>query len=176
MPNKKVDIKNKNIVLIGLMGSGKSSIGLAMAKLLKRPVFSMDQMIEQQEGKTISEIFEKKGEPYFRTLEHDLVKILSAKKNSVIDCGGGVFVNADNRKLLKQTGLVIYLSASIETLYERVKTRTHRPLLKVEDPKKKLETLLKEREKFYQEADLTFKTDGKTPQEVADEIVKVFRS
>jgi shikimate kinase len=176
MPSKKVDVKNKNIVLIGLMGSGKSSSGLALAKMLKRPIYSMDQMIEEQEGKTIGEIFEAKGESYFRQLERDLVKVLSTKKESVIDCGGGVFINEDNRKDLKKTGLIIYLSASVETLYNRVKTRTHRPLLKVEDPKKKLEKLLREREKFYQEADLTFLTDGKTPQDVAKDIMKVLRS
>lgn len=170
---KKIEIKNKNIVLIGLMGSGKSSTGLALAKLLKRKLFSTDQMIEQDQGKSITQIFEDQGEVHFRQLEQILVKDLSAKKEAVIDCGGGVFINEENRKDLKQNGLVIYLSARVETLYDRVKIRTHRPLLKVENPLNKLKDLLKEREQYYQEADLTFKTDGKTPQQVAEEILKV---
>ncbi len=93
----------------------------------------------------------------------------------VIDCGGGVFIHEKNRNALKQNGLVIYLSAEVETLYDRVKTRTHRPLLNVKDPLKKLKDLLKVREKFYQEADLTFQTDGKTPLDVAEEILKVLK-
>lgn len=173
MVNKNLDIKDKNIVLVGLMGSGKSSTGLALAKMLKRKIFSTDQMIELEQGKTIAQIFEDKGELHFRQLERDLVKNLSEKKKAIIDCGGGVFVNEENRKSLKQSGVVIYLSGTVETLYARVKTRTNRPLLQVEDPKKKLQDLLKEREKFYKEADLTFKTDGKTPREVAEEIRKV---
>lgn len=175
MPSK-VDIKNKNIVLIGLMGSGKSSSGQALAKMLKREIFSTDEIIEHHEAKPISQIFEEHGEAYFRQLEKELVKDLVKKKDAVIDCGGGVFVNEENRKNLKQNGIVIYLSGSVDTLYNRVKARTHRPLLQVEDPKKKLTDLLNEREKFYKEAHLTFKTDGKTPQEVAEDIFKVLKS
>jgi len=173
MLRKRIEIKNKNIVLIGLMGSGKSSTGLALAKLLKRKVFSTDQMIEQEQGKSIAQIFEGQGEAHFRQLEQHLVKDLSKKKGIVIDCGGGVFIQEENRKVLKQSGVVIYLSAGVETLYDRIKTRTHRPLLNVDDPLKKLKDLLKERDKFYQEADLTFQTDGKTPLDVAEEILKV---
>lgn len=175
MLRKRIDIKNKNIVLIGLMGSGKSSTGLALAKLLKRKVFSTDQMIEQEQGKSIAQIFEVEGEAHFRRLEQNVVKDLSRKKRVVIDCGGGVFIHEKNRNALKQNGLVIYLSAEVETLYDRVKTRTHRPLLNVKDPLKKLKDLLKVREKFYQEADLTFQTDGKTPLDVAEEILKVLK-
>lgn len=174
MLRRKIE-KNKNIVLIGLMGSGKSTTGLALAKLLKRKVFSTDQMIEQEHGKSIAQIFEGEGEAHFRQLEQNMVKDLSQKKGIVIDCGGGVFIHEENRKYLKQNGLVIYLSAGVETLYDRVKTRTHRPLLKVQDSFKKLKDLLTEREKFYQEADLTFQTDGKTPLEVAEEILKVLK-
>ena len=167
--------KDKNIVLIGLMGSGKSSTGLVLAKMLKRQVFSTDQMIERRQGKTITQIFEEKGESFFRELEREIVKELSAKKEIIIDCGGGIFINEENRNDLKQNGMVIYLSGSVETLYNRIKSRTHRPLLQVENPKKKLEELLNEREKFYKEADLTIKTDGKTPQEVASNIVEVVK-
>ncbi len=173
---KKMEIKNKNIVLIGLMGSGKSSTGLVLAKLLKRKIYSTDELIEKKEGQTIVQIFECQGEAYFRQLEQMMVKKICAKKGVVIDCGGGVFINKENRDTLKENGLVIYLSADVQSLYDRVKIRTHRPLLKVEDPLKKLKDLLKERQKFYQEADLKIKTDGKTPQEVAEEILKVLNS
>ncbi len=163
----------KNIVLVGFMGAGKSVTAKELAKRLKRKVISTDEVIERREGRRITDIFKTYGEKYFRQKEHDAVVELTENQGLIIDCGGGAFLNDENRALLKKTGITIYLSASPQVLHERTHHRTHRPLLNVENPLVKIEELLQARKSFYEQADHTIVTDTKTNAEVCDEIVKL---
>jgi shikimate kinase len=170
-----MDFKGKNIVLVGLMGSGKSSTGALLAKHFKRKMVSTDKMIEDQAGLTIPQIFKEKGESYFRQLEREVVSKVAAEKNIVIDCGGGSIVNPDNFKDLKKNGLIIYLTASINCLYERLKDKTNRPLLEGKNLKARLKELLDNRKNSYEQADLKIDTDWKTPAQVCQDIIEVLQ-
>ena len=117
------------IYLVGAMGSGKSTMGRLLAKKLGLPYFDLDKLIEDQEKMSISDIFQKHNEKYFRDLESITLKQYSEESNFVISTGGGCVLRDQNLNILRK-GLVIYLKISIETQYERVKNRTHRPLLK----------------------------------------------
>ena len=116
------------IYLVGPMGSGKSTIGRLLAKKLGLPYFDLDKLIENQEKMSISDIFQKHSEKYFRELESITLKQYSEESNFVISTGGGCVLRDQNLCILRK-GLVIYLKISIETQFERVKNRTHRPLL-----------------------------------------------
>ncbi|MCR4337526.1 MAG: shikimate kinase [Candidatus Omnitrophica bacterium] len=165
----------KNIILIGFMGSGKTSTGKYVAQKLNRPILSSDEMIVQKEGQPIAQVFEKSGETYFRQIEKNVVKELATKSNVVIDCGGGVILDPENIVTLKKNGIIIYLITSPEFIYQRVKNRRHRPLLNVPDPQSKIRELLEQRQSLYESsADLTINTDGKTPQQVGEELLKIF--
>ena len=164
-----------NIALIGMMGCGKSSVAQILAKRLKRDVFSTDKMLEAKEGATIADIFMDKGEVYFRNLEKSVVKDVCGKQNAVIDCGGGVIIDPENRRLLKQSAVLFYLSASPEFLYSKIEGNRDRPLLQVSDPVGKLRDLLSRRKSFYKEADHEVVSEGRTVHEITDEIVKIIK-
>jgi shikimate kinase len=166
----------KNIVLIGFMGTGKSSVGKQLAKKMNRLWVDVDNKIEEETKLKISEIFEKKGEPYFRDLERAAIEQVARGKNLVITTGGGAVLDDTNRANLKKNGIVIALWAMPETIYKRVKESRHRPLLKGEDMKASIEKLLETRRSRYEEADKKFDTDGKTAQQVADEILAWFET
>lgn len=144
---------NKNIVLIGFMGSGKSMIADALSGRLKRESVSIDRLIEHREGQSIAGIFEKKGEAYFRALEHTVIKEISNRRDIIIDCGGGVVLTQENLKLLKTHGIVFHLQASPEVIFERIRSERHRPLLQVPDPLGTLKLLYQQRLPLYNQAD-----------------------
>lgn len=156
----------KNVVLVGFMGTGKSTVGKLLAKRLKRRWVDVDQRIEEAEKRKISEIFEKDGEAHFRRLEKEMVEKVSAESDAVIMTGGGAVLDAANRAALRKNGLIIALTAKPETIFERVKKSRHRPLLKG-DPMAEIRRLLAEREPLYRQSDAIFETDGKTAAEVA---------
>ncbi len=162
---------DKNIVLIGFMGAGKTVAARVLARRLKAKAVSTDELIEKKEGRPIPEIFAKSGEPYFRGLEKDIIREVSRKKNLIIDCGGGVFVDPENAALLKKHGIVIYLSATPEVLHERTAGRKHRPLLNVDDPMARIKELLAQREPSYKQAHYTLDTSHKKNSQVCDEII-----
>lgn len=166
-------MKNKNVVLIGFMGAGKSLISNKLANMLNLDVISTDAIIKKQEGREIARIFEESGEAYFRELERKTVVNIKDRKNTIIDCGGGVVINPDNVADLKKNGLLIYLKASAETIYKRIKGHKHRPLLNVTSPKQSIEDLLTKREPFYSQADYVIETDEKTLNEICDEILRI---
>lgn len=140
----------KNIVFIGMMGSGKSTIAKEISKKLNVDYYDTDQMIENREGKTITEIFELYGENYFRKLEDDLVKEVSRCENSIISTGGGIVLNPENISLLKENGLIIYLENSVDDLVSRLKEESsNRPLIIKNDLHTKIDELLKQRENLY---------------------------
>lgn len=166
----------KNIALTGMMGSGKSAIGKELQSFLpKFEYFEMDELIVKKMGISINEIFEKYGEPYFRTLETDLIKSFALKNNSIISMGGGAFLSEENRKLFKQNSITVYLKTSDNVLYERLKGDKTRPLLKADDLKSKISDLLKQREEKYKMADYTITTDNKGIQEITQEILEIYK-
>lgn len=162
----------KNIILIGFMGSGKTSCGKALAEKTSMNFCDTDEMIEEQQKMSVSEIFERHGEPYFRKLETELVKSLTDKEIGVLSVGGGLAVTPGNGELLKRAGLVIYLRAGIECLVDRLKSDNTRPLLAGGDLEEKIASLMEMRQEAYiSAADLIIDTDNLTVEEVADKIL-----
>ena len=163
----------KNIYLIGMMGSGKTTSGRALAKLLKSPFVDLDERIVEHVGHSINDIFKTHGEPYFRKIENELLAGVSVETNQVVATGGGIVINSSNRERMKSTGLVIYLKTSLNVLWERVKEKKDRPLLGGTDPEKALAGLFYVRVPLYEaSSEKVFITDGKSPEAVAVEIYK----
>ena len=140
-------MKNK-IYLVGPMGSGKTTIGRLLAKQMNLPFFDIDKLIVNQEKMSITDIFSNHSEQYFREIESNMLEKHSQEVNFVISTGGGCILRQENIKILKK-GLVVYLKISINALYERVKNRTHRPLLNEGVSEKALERLNEERGPIY---------------------------
>ena len=172
-PRMSMAVKSRNIVLIGFMGAGKSLVAKKLAIVLKREIVETDKSIEERERRTISEIFRDTGEPYFRKVEKEVISEVSRKKNLIIDCGGGAVLDKDNRENLRKRGFLIYLAATPEVIYGRIKHQTHRPLLSGDMSVEKISALLQIRKPLYEQSDLTVDTSYKTPEKVAEEILKV---
>lgn len=164
-----------NIILIGFMGSGKSTMGVMLSYKLRRPFLDTDKWIEKQEGRCITDIFAVEGEEYFRQRETELLKKLQKERSEkIISVGGGTPLREENRKLLHQLGTVLYLKVSAETVYERLQGDNTRPLLQGDDPMKKIRDLLEMRSGIYEEAaDVVVIGDGKKPAKVMKEILEV---
>ena len=161
-----------NVILCGMMGSGKTTVSCALAKLLGWERVDTDEVIESRYGK-IAGIFEKQGEEYFRELETQVAAELSQKDRLVISTGGGLVLKKKNVELLKGKGTIVYLQASIPTLVKRLSKDKDRPLLKGEEGlEKRLSSLLTARVPIYGSvADYTVDTEDKTPEEIAKEII-----
>jgi shikimate kinase len=163
-----------NIILIGFMGSGKSTVGKELASKLQRSFVDSDAWIEVQAGASISRIFESEGESVFRKWEQQFVHQLN-NINGIVACGGGLPCFNDLMAELKQKGTVVYLKATVETLVGRLKSeREDRPLLNmVSDVEfaQEITTRLENREPVYLQADLTIETDGKATCKIVDELV-----
>jgi shikimate kinase len=155
------------IYLVGFMGTGKTQVGKRLAKQLERKFIDIDELIRISENKSIAEIFKKMGEPYFRNLEKKMLLEVSKQQECVVSCGGGIVTDPENIKLMKQTGVVICLSATPDVILKRTKDSSHRPLLNVEDPKEKIRSLLAARQKYYDQADKTIDTSEISVEEVA---------
>ena len=168
----------KHVILIAFMGSGKSTVGYRLSYRLKKCLIDTDKLIEQKEKMTISNMFAEKGEAYFRGKETEYLNSLFHELGSrVLSLGGGTPIREENRAIIKQLGKVFYLKASPDTIYERVKHDTKRPLLQCENPRERIEELLKERDPIYESvADIVICVDGKNMQEVVQEIVEVVRN
>lgn len=169
--NVKKNAKN-NIVLIGYMGSGKSSVGRYISKTYGYDFLDTDAYIEDRAGMPIKEIFAVKGEEYFRKLETEMLNELKENlSNTVVSTGGGMPLRKENSEILKQIGNVFFLSAEADTIYKRVKDNNERPLLNCDNPYKKICDMLEIRNPIYQEAtDNTVVTDNRTKEEIAEEI------
>ena len=167
--------RKPNIVLVGFMGTGKTSVGRRLASQLRMRYVDTDSVIEKDSQRQISDIFEQDGESVFRQLESDAVNKVSELDNHVISTGGGVVLRAENLEFLKRNGVVFCLMATSEEIWERVKHETHRPLLKAPNPVKKIHEMLKDREAYYALADCMIRTDGVPIERVTDKIIEVFR-
>jgi shikimate kinase len=166
-------MSNRNIYLIGFMGTGKTTVGKLLAKNLRRPFVEMDEEIEKREGKKIVEIFSLYGESYFRKLEKEVLIQIAKENNLVVSCGGGLVCDEENLQILKSTGIVFLLEASPEVIYARTKHYAHRPLLNVENPRQRIEQLLKVRLPFYRQAHYSLDTSTFSPEQVVAKITQI---
>lgn len=166
--------KQKNIVLTGFMGSGKTSVGLRLSYRLRRSVEDTDKLIERREGRTISEIFAREGEEYFRHLETELLGRLAEKRSrTIFSVGGGTPIRPENREILKRLGLVVLLRIRPETVYQRLKDDTTRPLLQCENPQERIRELMESRREAYEAcADLILDVDELEMEEILATIEK----
>ena len=163
-----------NVFLIGFMGAGKSTIARCLQKELDMELVEMDERIVQEQGMSINEIFEKSGEAGFRDIESRLVVDLGNQEKSIVSCGGGVVVRPENVENMKKSGKIIFLTATPETILERVKDGTDRPLLNGHMNVEYIEELMNKRLALYQgAADYMVATDGKTKGEICTEIIKL---
>ena len=164
-----------NLILCGMRGAGKTTIGIKIAELTGRRWYDTDGMIVDRHGK-ISDIFEYYGEAHFRKLETEIVKELALKDELVVSTGGGLVLKSENNAILKQNGVIVFLRASLETLAKRLNVDGTRPLLQTstESIRDRLERLMRERMPVYEHvADYIVDVDGKTPEAIAKEIVRL---
>lgn len=141
----------RNIILVGFMGTGKSSLARILSRKTGCLLLDTDTEIEKKTGQLSTLIFATKGEDYFRDLETDLIKSLHEKSGYIISTGGGMVIREENRRHLREVGLVVWLHASEEVIYERVSRNDRRPLLQTDDPRSTLHELLQRREPWYRE-------------------------
>jgi shikimate kinase len=163
----------KTIVLTGMMGSGKSTIGKLLSEQLNLDFFDLDNLIEQKEQLTISEIFQTKGEKYFREIEKITLRENFSANNQVISLGGGTFENSNTQEILLKNSFVIYLKTTPQTIFDRIKNNKSRPLLCDNMTIKKISEIIELREKNYKKAHFTISTDEKSKNEITNEILGV---
>ena len=166
-----------NIFLIGFMGVGKSTVSRSLAKLSGYEELDTDAWIVRRQGKSISEIFETQGEPYFRELETKLLEEMQEQKHKIISCGGGMALREENVRLMKQNGVVILLTAEPQTILSRVEHDTARPILNGNMNVDYIQGLMEERSLCYEKAaDVVIATDGRKPEEIAKKIKQVLKN
>ncbi|GHB90958.1 shikimate kinase [Cerasicoccus arenae] len=163
-----------NLYLVGFMGTGKSTVGRALARRLGMQHLDSDRAIEEAQGRPIPDIFAAEGEAYFRKLEYDFVHSGHPESNCVVSCGGGLVTAPGMIEELKRRGLVACLFASPETILSRTKGNANRPLLNVADPAQRIADLLAEREPIYLQAGACFYTDHQPMVEIARHIERYY--
>lgn len=163
---------DRPVVLVGLMGVGKSTVGRKLAALLKTDFVDADDAIEQAATMTVTEIFERFGESYFRDGERRVIARLIEENKGVIATGGGAFVNADTRALVIAKAIAVWIDCPVQTLVERTARRDSRPLLKSGDPSEILERLRAERAPFYAEAPIHVTSERGPHIETAFQIIR----
>ena len=171
---KRQEKRNPNIVLVGFMGTGKTSIGRRLSAQLRMRYVDTDDIIERDSGRRISDIFAEDGEPTFRELESEAVRKVSKLYNYVISTGGGVVLKEANMVELKRNGIVFCLTATAEEIYQRVRHQSHRPLLQTPDPLTKIRSMQEERHSYYVAADYMVETTGRSFGEIMAYIKRVF--
>jgi shikimate kinase len=172
------------IYLTGFMGSGKSTIGPILANTLGWEFYDLDHVIEKKEGKKISRIFDENGEEYFRNLEKELLKALAVKDNIVIALGGGTITNQENIDFLKKIGKIIYIKVSAESVYNRLRFKRDRPILirnGITNLSRaefigKIEQLISDRNKYYEQADIIVTTDNSQIGRTIEKLLKAVKT
>lgn len=165
----------RNIVLLGFMGTGKSRVAGLLAGQLGWRQVDTDDEIERRAGLPIPEIFARHGEPWFRKLEHEVVRDLAAGQRLVIATGGGVVLNPENLRVLGASGVLVCLLADPEVIWERVRQETHRPLLAGGNPQQRIRDLLAKRRPLYTAIPLQVDTSHLTPESVAGRVLELWR-
>lgn len=164
-------MKYKKIAFLGMMGSGKTSVANSFSKLSKVELFDLDDIFVNKYSIEIKDYFAKYGEDDFRKKETELLEDISKKDSFILSTGGGIILSDQNRDILFKNDIyTIYLKASIDTIYERLKGDRSRPLLLVRDPKEEIKKILLSREEFYSMANLIINTDNKTIEEISKEL------
>lgn len=167
----------QSVILIGPMGAGKSAIGRQLARRLELPFHDTDDAIRERTGVDIPFIFDLEGEAGFRRREEAVLKTLLEGGQAVISTGGGIILSADNRTLMREKGVVVFLETSVDWQWSRTRRGRQRPLLDTEDPRAKLETLYRIRKPLYEEtAHVTVETDGRRVPAVAASIVNTLKT
>lgn len=174
----KNDKNTDTIVLVGMMGAGKTTYGRKLARAIDYEFYDIDQEIENDIGHSVSWIFDNIGEKEFRKMEEAKIKeIISLDKKKIVALGGGAFLNPNSRSLIKSQALSIWLKADAETILKRISARKNRPLLDGEEDKfSKIKKILSERENIYSEADITVITDRSSQKKIIDKIVEKISS
>ncbi|MBI2059406.1 MAG: shikimate kinase [Nitrospirae bacterium] len=161
-----------NVIFTGFMGAGKTTVGGIVAARLGRAFHDVDVLIEKDSGMSINDIFDRRGEAFFRDEETRMLTRLESAEQAVMATGGGIVLREENWAIMRRMGKVVSLLASADVLYERVKDLAHRPLLKVVHPKDELVRLLGLRAPLYRKADLLIDTDRRTPEDVAATVLR----
>jgi shikimate kinase len=167
---------NQNIALIGFMAVGKSAVGRKLARRLKRRFVDLDRAIEKCEGAKVRDIFENKGEPYFRELEKQALAQVLRQDSQVIATGGGVVLHEDNLRLLQERSLIVCLMADVNAILRRAGSGNQRPLLMTNDKVQRIEELLKERKRYYASAHIEIDTSDLSVDEVVGKILALAAS
>ncbi|MEM6410207.1 MAG: shikimate kinase [Pseudomonadota bacterium] len=173
--SKNAPYHNRTIALVGLMGAGKSTVGRRLADAMGREFCDSDNEIEKAAGLSISDIFALHGEAEFRRGEKRVLARLLQGKPHILATGGGAYLDAETRTLLREKAITVWLNADLETLWERVSRRTHRPLLRMPNPRRKLAELLEERTPIYSEADLVVESDDGPHSKTVDRILAALK-
>lgn len=162
----------KNILLIGFMGTGKSTVSRGLRKSTGMPEIDMDKYIVDKENMSIADMFEKHGEEYFRKIETECLKEILENDGVIVSCGGGVVVKEENVTYMKDKGKIVLLTATPETVYERVKNSTDRPILNGNMNVEYIAELMEKRkERYLAVADIIIKTDGRKIEDIVEEII-----
>jgi shikimate kinase len=164
-----------NVVLTGFMGTGKTAVGRELSKMLGMDIVDIDEEIERSRKMTINDIFGNFGEARFRDIETEMIRKFSGKDNLIISTGGGAVLRKENMDALRANGKVFCLKASPRTILDRTSKNDDRPLLRGDDPMAKIAELLSARRPFYEKAGTVIETEGKTPLQVAAEIVGILK-
>ena len=171
MTNSTLKLK-KTVVMVGMMGCGKTAVGRAVAEKLQVPFLDSDHEIEEAAAMSIAEIFERDGESFFRDRETEVVRRLLDGDKCILSTGGGAFMSPHNREMISRLGVSVWLNADIELLWSRVKRKDTRPLLRTADPKKTLTELFEQRVPSYALADLSVAARPEyTIEEMADAVI-----
>ncbi len=167
----------RTVVLVGLMGAGKSAIGRRLASKLNLPFVDADTEIEAAAGCTIDEIFARDGEAAFRAGERKIIaRLLTEPTPHILATGGGAFMDPQTRALIRERGTSVWLRAALDVLVERTARRTHRPLLKKGDPREILGHLMEQRHPIYAEADLTVESDEHPPEYTVARVIEALEN
>ena len=167
-------MKHNKIALIGMMGSGKTTVSKLLSDKLNFNLFDIDEIFEKENNIQIKDYFSKYGEKNFRLKEAQILQNLSSEKNCVISCGGGIILSKENQDILFSTDITtIYLETDTKTIFERLKNDTSRPLLMVENTKEEIEKILNKRADLYNLAQIKINTNNKTTEEISKEILEI---
>jgi shikimate kinase len=164
------------IVLIGMMGAGKTSVGRQLAQKLGLPFLDADSEIESAAQATVTEIFERDGEAIFRNGERRVIARLLEGPTCVLATGGGAFMSAETRDKIRERGISIWLRADLDLLIRRVGRRRDRPMLREGDPRETLSRLMAAREPIYAQADITVDSGDRTPDQVAESVIAALQN
>lgn len=170
------DTHRPNLYLTGFMGTGKSSIGRELAKVLRYRFIDSDRWIEKAEKMKVRKIFAEKGEEWFRQCERRFIEEGHPEEGCVVACGGGLIVPEGMKDLVESRGILVALYASPQTILARTSRSKSRPLLNVEDPEARIRELMEERTPIYREVALGVSTDGRSFSEVRDAVLRIYRA